>query len=169
MRAPHSREIVEAFLVAVMPGGYALLDHAAPSLARIREDLGDEALTALDADEQGTWKTGYRSAFHAWDTLNAYDELESQRRALSTMLWAPTGATVLPIKYREIIATAILAHRAYPTVPEHLERALQEGATIRECIEALMTAGHVGGMPILHHSWPYLIELEKKLEAGHLG
>jgi alkylhydroperoxidase/carboxymuconolactone decarboxylase family protein YurZ len=72
---------------------------------------------------------------------------------------------VLPVKYREIIAAVILAFRGYSTLDRHVRRALREGATMQEVIEAFEVATVPGGMPVLHFALPYLMEIDREESA----
>jgi alkylhydroperoxidase/carboxymuconolactone decarboxylase family protein YurZ len=74
----------------------------------------------------------------------------------------------LPVKYRELIDSVILAFRHYPTVGDHLRRAIREGATLQEAIEAFEVATIPGGMPVLHFALPFLIEIDKEIQEGKL-
>jgi alkylhydroperoxidase/carboxymuconolactone decarboxylase family protein YurZ len=68
----------------------------------------------------------------------------------------------LPAKYRELIACAILAFRGYPSLKLHLARALREGASVAEVVQALEMASIPGGMPVLHMGIDLLKEVEKE-------
>jgi alkylhydroperoxidase/carboxymuconolactone decarboxylase family protein YurZ len=69
---------------------------------------------------------------------------------------------VLPAKYRELIASAILAFRGYPSLKLHLARALREGASVAEVVQALEMASIPGGMATLHFGIDQLIQLERE-------
>jgi alkylhydroperoxidase/carboxymuconolactone decarboxylase family protein YurZ len=69
---------------------------------------------------------------------------------------------VLPAKYRELIASGILAFRTYPSLKLHLTRALQEGATVAEVIQAMEMASIPGGMVTLHFAIDTLKEIERE-------
>jgi alkylhydroperoxidase/carboxymuconolactone decarboxylase family protein YurZ len=77
----------------------------------------------------------------------------------------------LPAKYKELIGSCILAYRHYPSTKAHLARALREGATVREVLEALEVASVPGGQPVLHFGVQQLLELEKEepelFQDGH--
>jgi alkylhydroperoxidase/carboxymuconolactone decarboxylase family protein YurZ len=66
------------------------------------------------------------------------------------------------VKYKELVASAILAFRGYPSLKLHLARALREGATLREVLEAMEVASVPGGMASLHFAVDALIELEQE-------
>lgn len=72
----------------------------------------------------------------------------------------PDGA--LPAKYRELIACGVLAFRGYPSLKLHLARALREGASLAEVIQALEMTSIPGGMASLHFGIDQLIALEKE-------
>jgi alkylhydroperoxidase/carboxymuconolactone decarboxylase family protein YurZ len=69
---------------------------------------------------------------------------------------------VLPVHYKELIASAILAFRGYPSTKLHLERALREGASVREVLEAMEVASVPGGQAVLHFAVDQLIEIEQE-------
>ena len=50
----------------------------------------------------------------------------------------------------------MLAFRGYPTIDIHLRRALAEGATMLELIEAMQVAAVPGGSPTLHFALTHL-------------
>jgi alkylhydroperoxidase/carboxymuconolactone decarboxylase family protein YurZ len=68
----------------------------------------------------------------------------------------------LPIKYKELVASAVLAFKSYPSLKKHLRRAMVEGATLREVLEAMEAASDPGGMASLHFAVDTLIELEQE-------
>ena len=68
----------------------------------------------------------------------------------------------LPVRYRELVASAILAFRGYSSLKLHLARALREGASLREVLEAMEVASVPGGMATLHYAVDQLIELEQE-------
>ena len=68
----------------------------------------------------------------------------------------------LPPKYRELIACGVLAFRGYPSLKLHLARALREGASVAEVVQALEMASIPGGMATLHFGIDQLIEIQKE-------
>jgi alkylhydroperoxidase/carboxymuconolactone decarboxylase family protein YurZ len=72
----------------------------------------------------------------------------------------------LPVKVREMCACAILAYRAFPTIDGHFRRAIREGATVMELLEAMEVAALPGGFPLLHYALPFLMKLNEEIEAG---
>lgn len=68
----------------------------------------------------------------------------------------------LPVRYKELVASAVLAFKSYPSLKKHLRRAMLEGATLREVLEAMEAASDPGGMASLHFAVDTLIELEKE-------
>src|SRR5438067_69575 len=124
----------------------------------------DSAAEALESLREMTAKRGY--GWPEWEWLAQKDPaFERARLTFGAQVFTPENPA-LPVKYRELIASVILAFRGYPTVGDHLRRALREGATIQEAIEAFEVATVPGGMPILHFALPYLIEAEKELSAS---
>jgi alkylhydroperoxidase/carboxymuconolactone decarboxylase family protein YurZ len=84
---------------------------------------------------------------------------------LTAMMWTPTDP-VLAVKYREVCASMILALRFYPTVPVHMRRAIREGATIAELVEAVQTVALLAGMPVLHFCLPFIKEIQEEVDSG---
>lgn len=68
----------------------------------------------------------------------------------------------LPVRYRELVACAILAFRGYGSLKLHLARAMREGASLREVLEAMEVASVPGGMATLHYAVDQLIEIERE-------
>jgi len=68
----------------------------------------------------------------------------------------------MPVRYRELVASAILAFRGYSSLKLHLARAMREGASLREVLEAMEVASVPGGMATLHYAVDQLIELERE-------
>ena len=90
---------------------------------------------------------------------------ETLRRQLMSTVYSPSKPA-LPVKYREMVAAAVLAFRGSPTVELHLRRALRAGATMQEVVEAMETAAVPGGFTLLHYALGYLIQIAAELEAG---
>jgi alkylhydroperoxidase/carboxymuconolactone decarboxylase family protein YurZ len=67
----------------------------------------------------------------------------------------------LPAQIRALPARAVLASRAFPTLDAHERRAVREGASELEIIEALETAALPGGFPVLHNALPFVAAIEK--------
>jgi alkylhydroperoxidase/carboxymuconolactone decarboxylase family protein YurZ len=82
-------------------------------------------------------KPGGAYPIEGFDWLMGLDpEFETARRKLAGIVWdSKRGA--LPLRYREIVASVVLAFMAYPTVDAHIRRALAAGAKFREVVEAL--------------------------------
>jgi alkylhydroperoxidase/carboxymuconolactone decarboxylase family protein YurZ len=68
----------------------------------------------------------------------------------------------LPVRYRELVACAILAFRGYGSLKLHLARAMREGASLREVLEAMEVASVPGGMATLHYAVDQLIAIERE-------
>lgn len=88
-------------------------------------------------------------------------EFEQARLAYVRMTYTRPG-NELPVRYKELIASAILAFRGYPSLKLHLARALREGASVREVLEAMEVASVPGGMASLHFAVDALIEIEQE-------
>jgi len=56
----------------------------------------------------------------------------------------------------------------YDHTSPHLRRAVREGASVLEIIEALETAALPGGFPVLHYALPFVAAIEKDLKEGRL-
>jgi alkylhydroperoxidase/carboxymuconolactone decarboxylase family protein YurZ len=105
-------------------------------------------------------------SFPEFDLMEKYyPEFEAVRKAKVSEAYTPKNAE-LPVAMREIIAAAVLAYKAYPTIEFHLRRAIREGATMRQLVEAMACASMPGGGPTLQFSLRYLREIEADIEAG---
>jgi alkylhydroperoxidase/carboxymuconolactone decarboxylase family protein YurZ len=161
------REIFEALQTVCVPGGHPCLHYAMPYLKEIQAELGEAANEGAASGEHAPVKTGIH-ALTAWSWMEEnYPDYNAARSALTRKVWTPENP-VLPVKYREIMAAVILALRFYPTVPNHLRRAIVEGATFREAVEAIQTAALFAGMPVLHFTLPFLKEIQAEVESGKL-
>lgn len=104
---------------------------------------------------------------YAWtEWLAAEDpEFMAARRPLSAL---STGeGKELSVKYREMVIIGILAFRGRQEgVIAHMRRAIQHGATKRELLEAVYSAGIPGGGPTLSTGVQAIMALEK---AGAFG
>jgi alkylhydroperoxidase/carboxymuconolactone decarboxylase family protein YurZ len=139
-----------------------------PHLKVIQAELGDKANEGASPEEAPPAKTGGPS-LTVWPWMQEhYPEYEAARGALGALLWTPQKP-VLAVKYREIMATAILALRFYPTVPVHMRRAIKEGATVAELVEAIQVAALLGGMAVLHFCLPFLKEIQEETEKGSVS
>ena len=100
--------------------------------------------------------------FPTFEWLGRKDpEFEQARLDYVRMTYTRPG-NALPIKYKELVASAILAFRGYPSLKLHLARSLREGATVREVLEAMEVASVPGGMALLHFAVDALIEIEQE-------
>jgi alkylhydroperoxidase/carboxymuconolactone decarboxylase family protein YurZ len=159
------REIYEALLTVCVPGGHPCLHYAMPYLREIQAELGEKANEGAAPGENAPAKTGIH-ALTAWSWMEEnYPDYNAARSALTRKVWTPENP-VLAVKYREIMGSVILALRFYPTVPNHMRRALIEGATFHELVEAIQTAALFAGMPVLHHCMPFFREIQPEVEAG---
>ena len=135
-------------------------------------DASDAAAAASQADLAGAQqemveKRGY--SFPEFEWLAEKDPAyEKARLDYAAMIYTRENP-VLPVKFREIIAAVILAFRGHPTLDRHVRRALREGATMQEVIEAFEVATVPGGMPVLHFALPYLIEIDREQSAKQGG
>ena len=108
-------------------------------------------------------KRGYTFGELSW--LARQDPAYEKARLEYSALIYTRDNPVLPMKYREMIASVVLGFRGYPSIAPHLRRALREGATMQELLEAFEVATVPGGMPVLHFVLPYLIEIDKEMQA----
>lgn len=172
------REIVEAFETAAILGGFPAIHYALPYLIALHEELGDEVLgdappvpiervappteTVARGPATGAVSRGMRE----WAWLDAVDPaFEKAHQDLTRLVWTP-AAPALPVKIRELVACAVLAYRAFPTLDGHLRRAVREGASVREEVEAMEVAALLGGFPVLHFALPFLNAIHDEVEAG---
>jgi alkylhydroperoxidase/carboxymuconolactone decarboxylase family protein YurZ len=137
---------------------------------------GELQITAdMDSDIAETYRQvakdrGYHFSTFEW--LATHDpDFDRVRLSMVQATYTRKDGAVPP-KYRELIASAILAFRGYPSLKLHLARALREGATVAEVIQAMEMASIPGGMATLHFAIDQLIELEKEqpelfMTAGH--
>ena len=107
-------------------------------------------------------KRGYHIDVYDW-LAEKDPEFEKLRLEYVAHLYTPETAT-LPVKYRELIVSVVLAFRGLPSTKMHLRRALQEGATMQELIEAFETASLPGGLPLMSFGLKQLMELEAEME-----
>ena len=113
-------------------------------MARERRDA--EALI-----EEMRRKRGYLSPGHELAARMDREFMEAYNRLVSLANLhegAPTEGKALPAKYREIIYCVILAHRGHEYGTKvHMRRALQQGATPQELLEAFEATVICGGGP----------------------
>jgi AhpD family alkylhydroperoxidase len=105
----------------------------------------------------------------AWVYLaeNDVDFAEAYNRLYDIAL---TDGQALPVKTRELIAIALLAFRGLEgAVYEHVKRALQNGATKREILEAIETAYIPGGAPTLLTGLNVLVRIEEEEKKEKSG
>lgn len=147
-------EVAEAFQAVIVPGGFPCLHLVLPILQRVESEIGDD----LRPPEVSPYSTGRGTTMISWDWwTERYGHFDDTRNALSSLVYSPAGP-VLAVKYRELIATAILSYRGYPNLDNHVARALKEGAMPREVMDAVQTAAVFGGSCLLQFAIPYLIE-----------
>lgn len=163
------REVVEGLMAATTPGGQPCLHHAMPDLKGLIEELGEkEARRRLGPGEAVKARTGREFTFGVWQWMeDNYPEYQRLRRETNRLMHTPDDATLAP-RYREIITAVVLACRAYPTVPHHLRRAVREGATLEEMIEAMQVGAQIAGAPVFHYATQFLREIHQEIEAGTL-
>ena len=162
------REIIEAIMAVCTPGGQPSLHHATPHLKTLIDELGADADRRPAPGESQPARTWREPTQGRWAWLEEhYPEYQDLRRELNRLMLMPQDAS-LAVRHREIMTAVVLACRSYPTVPHHLRRAVQEGATLAEIVEAMQVGALFAGAPVFHHALPFLIELHDDLEAGTL-
>ncbi|MEO8386651.1 MAG: carboxymuconolactone decarboxylase family protein [Betaproteobacteria bacterium] len=170
------REVLEGFQTAAILGGFPALHYALPYLITLHEELGDkilgEAPVAPDAavkKASGVARpatSAVSRGMREWAWLDAVDPAyERAHQDLTALVWTPT-ASALPVKIRELVASVVLAYRAFPTLDGHLRRAVREGASVREAVEAMEVAAVPGGFPVLHYALPFLSAIHDEVVAG---
>jgi alkylhydroperoxidase/carboxymuconolactone decarboxylase family protein YurZ len=163
------REIVEGIMAASTPGGQPCLHHAMPYLKNLIAELGEKANIRPAPGEVERARTFRHSTQAKWDWIEEhYPEYQELRRKANRILLMPEDASLAP-RYREVMAAVVLARRAYPTVPHHLRRAVEEGATFDELVEAMQVGALLGGAPLLQHAWPHLVQIHDEIAARSLG
>jgi alkylhydroperoxidase/carboxymuconolactone decarboxylase family protein YurZ len=117
-----------------------------------------------DPEDDLDIQLGYRLPELDWlrERAPAYDAI---RRHLLTLVFAPSEAA-FPIKYREMVAGLVAATRSSPTVEVHFRRALREGATMDELIEAVQIAERPGGATMLQFAVGALMRIESDKGPG---
>ena len=171
------REILEGFETGAILGGFPVLHYALPFLIALQEEFGDEILgdppVARDAPKndktEGTGSAATKAVskgMREWAWLDEVDPpYDKARRDITAFVWTPQ-APALPVKIRELVASAVLAYRAFPTIDGHLRRAVREGASVMELVEAMETAAFPGGFPVLHFSLPFVSAIHDDIERG---
>ena len=100
--------------------------------------------------------------FGSFEWLGERDpEFERARLALVDMTYTRADGDI-PKIYRELIACGVLAFRTYPSLKKHLARALREGATVEQVVQAMQIASIPGGMATLHFALDELVKLEQE-------
>lgn len=174
------REMLEAFETAAILGGFTVLDDALPCLIALQAEYGDArqhgseragSPTAPPAAEGGgaPRTKAVSGGMREWAYLDCVDPaFDRARRAITAFVWTPE-VPALPVKVRELVACAVLAYRAFPTLDAHLRRAVREGASMMELVEALESAALPGGFPVLHYALPFLDSIQREIEQGTFG
>jgi len=127
---------------------------------------GDLEFTVeMDSDIEEAYRElakvrGYHFSTFEW--LAAHDpDFDRVRLEMVRATYTRKDGALAP-KYRELIASAILAFRGYPSLKLHLARALREGATVAEVVQALEMASVPGGMATLHFGIDQLIQIQRE-------
>ena len=125
---------------------------------------GDDRQEISAAAEALARQRGYHIDVYDW-LAEKDPEFEKLRLEYISHLYTPSNPT-LPVKYRELIVSILLAFRGLPSTKMHLRRALNEGATMQELIEAFETASLPGGLPVMSFGLKQLIELESEMAGS---
>lgn len=162
------RELAEALMTISTPGGQRCLAFGLPYLNRLIEEIGERA---LDEPREPTAARTSRGGFAAggeWKWLDEnFPDYQQCRRELSGLGFMPQAAA-LDTKYREILVALMLSCRRYFTVQEHVDRAIEEGATLEELVDAYYIGSLYGGASVLSHGTPFLNEVRERIDAGTL-
>ena len=167
------REVLEGFETAAILGGFPVLHFVLPYLITLQEERGEDLVGSAreqpvsKQDEQdGASTKAVSRGMREWAWLDSVDPAyDAARRDLTAFVWTPR-APALPVKIRELVASAVLAYRAFPTIDGHLRRAVCEGATVMQLVEAMETAAIPGGFPVLHYALPFIAEIHGEIEKG---
>ena len=171
------REVLEGFQTAAILGGFPALHYALPFMIALHEEMGDKILGGVAAAPIAAVRKSGNAArgpatgavsrgMREWAWLDAVDpDYERAHQDLAALVWTP-AAPALPVKIRELVACAVLAYRAFPTLDGHLRRAVREGASVREAVEAMEMAALPGGFPVIHYALPFLSTIHDEVEAG---
>ena len=161
------REITEGIMCASTPGGQPCLHHSITPLKKLIEELGEEASRRPAKSVKA--RTGRNPTYGTWQWMeDNYPDYQQLRRDVNRLMLTPQDASLEP-KFREIVVAVVLACRAYPTVPHHLRRAVQEGATLEEIIEAMQVGAQIAGAPVFHHATQYLKQIQEELASGAIA
>ena len=162
------REVLEALQTVCMPGGHLCLHYALPYLKEVHAELGCKPNEGDARGPSAPGKTEWKK-LTKWSYFDEnYPDYEAAREVQMRMVWTPENP-VLPIKYREIMATVILSVICYESVVIHIRRAIREGATFDEMIEALQTASFLAGMEVLHFTLPFLKQIRSEIDSGQFS
>lgn len=131
-----------------------------PHTAEALEISGELDGDLAEIYRQQAEERGYHFSAFEWLGIHDPDYDRVRLAQLQATYLRKDGA--LPVKYRELIASAVLAFRGYPSLKVHLARALREGASVAEVVQALEMASIPGGMATLHFGLGILIEIEKE-------
>lgn len=162
------REIAEALMVISTPGGQRCLAFGLPHLSRLVEELGERALAAPENPATARTQRGLaRSGDWPW-LDERFADYQRCRREMSRLSFVPQNAA-LETKYREMLAAVVLSCRRYFTVQEHVDRAIEEGATLDELVDAYRVGSLFGGASVFCHGLAFLARAREAIEAGTLA
>ncbi len=169
------REILEGFETGAILGGFPCLHYALPFLMKLHEEHGDGIVEPRERETaaanpapaaKGPETKAVSGGMREWAWLDRMDpQYDGARRAITAFVWTP-GTPALPIRIRELVASAVLAYKAFPTLEPHLRRAVREGCTIMELVEAMEAAALPGGFPVLHFALPVISAIHDDIGKG---
>jgi len=132
-------------------------DQAVIGAPQISADVDSEL---ADTYREIAKERGYHFSTFEWLAVHDPD-FDRVRLSMVQATYTRKDGALEP-KYRELIACAVLAFRGYPSLKLHLARALREGASVAQVVQALEMASIPGGMATLHFGIDQLIEIEKE-------
>ena len=105
---------------------------------------------------------GIRLSQYEWAARVDPDFMQGYE-AFSSLIWNPPYPRALEPKTRALIAIVLFAYRGIEdTLPRHMQRAIDLGASTQEILEALETACLPGGGPTLYRGITALMKLEQQ-------
>lgn len=115
--------------------------------------LIDSMVEARDGEMYEEW---------AWATEQDPDFIEIYANFTNALRGGQLERSI-PTKYHELFYIVVLAQRGfYWTLTSHMRRALKQGATKQEILEALELAVTPGGAPVMHLGLRALMDLEEE-------
>ena len=118
-------------------------------------------------DQMRKERGGYIPAPHLYVAPKDLEFLKAYNNLYNSAL---QDGKELPIKYRELVAIAILAYRHRTgAVVNHIRRALQYGATKQEILDAIESTVIPGGAPCFGTALDAMLQVEEEEAAKAEG